>query len=64
MSNGRIQAEKLLVANLGLHAGFGHLFYAELAKANINEGDIVLLGYEYGWQGVFQQLGTYVLKSM
>ena len=37
------------VANLGLHAGFGHLFCSELAKANINEGDIVLLGYEYGW---------------
>ena len=38
------------VANLGLHAGFGHWFYTELAKANINEGDIVLLGYEYGWE--------------
>lgn len=38
------------VVNLGLHAGFGPLFYSELAKANINEGDIVLLGYEYGWQ--------------
>lgn len=38
------------VANLGLHAGFGHLLPSELAKANINEGDIVLLGYEYGWE--------------
>lgn len=38
------------VANLGLHAGFGHMFYSELAKANINAGDIVLLGYEYKWQ--------------
>lgn len=37
------------VANLGLHGGFGNLFISELAKANINEGDIVLLGYEYGW---------------
>lgn len=40
------------VVNLGLHAGFGHLFYSELAKENINPGDIVLLGYEYGWGGV------------
>lgn len=38
------------VVNLGLHAGFGPLFYSELAKANIGQGDIVLLGYEYGWQ--------------
>lgn len=37
------------VVNLGLHAGFGHLFYSELAKENINPGDIVLLGYEYDW---------------
>lgn len=26
------------------------MFPSELAKANINKGDIVLLGYEYGWQ--------------
>ena len=38
------------VANLGLHAGFGHLFVSELAKQGINPGDIVLLGYEYDWQ--------------
>lgn len=38
------------IVNLGLHAGFGNLFCSELAKANINRGDIVLLGYEYGWQ--------------
>lgn len=38
------------VANLGLHMGFGYLFFTELAKVNINAGDIVLLGYEYGWQ--------------
>lgn len=37
------------VVNLGLHAGFGHLFNTSIAKANINEGDIVLLGYEYDW---------------
>lgn len=37
------------VANLGLHIGFGPLFYSELAKTNINKGDVVLLGYEYGW---------------
>lgn len=37
------------VVNLGLHAGFGGLFNTELAKTNINAGDIVLLGYEYGW---------------
>lgn len=44
------------VVNLGLHAGFGHLFYSELAKANINAGDIVLLGYEYGWQNGFDKI--------
>lgn len=44
------EASGYKVANLGLHAGFGHLFYSELAKANINKGDIILLGYEYGWQ--------------
>lgn len=37
------------VVNLGLHADFGFFFLSELAKANINEGDIVLLGYEYNW---------------
>lgn len=51
------------VANLGLHAGFGHLFHTELAKANINEGDIVLLGYEYGWQSGFQQLDQELVMS-
>lgn len=39
------------VCNLGLHIGFGSLFYSEMAKKNINAGDIVLLGYEYGWGG-------------
>lgn len=37
------------VVNLGLHAGFGQGFYSELVKANLNSGDIVLLGYEPGW---------------
>lgn len=38
------------ISNLGLHAGFGNLFITELAKQNINEGDIILLAYEYGWE--------------
>lgn len=48
------------VCNLGLHAGFGAIVPTELSKANINEGDIVLLGYEWGWleQGYFDTLGT------
>ncbi len=44
------------VVNLGLHAGFGHLFYSELSKENINQGDIVLLGYEYNWPEDFESL--------
>ena len=51
------------VANLGLHAGFGHLFYSELAKENICQGDIVLLGYEYGWQDGFDYLGQDLIMS-
>lgn len=53
------------VANLGLHAGFYSLFYTELSKANINPGDIVLLGYEYGWQniGAFDSIGTELVMS-
>lgn len=53
------------VANLGLHAGFYPLFYTELSKANINPGDIVLLGYEYGWQnkGAFDSIGTELVMS-
>ena len=51
------------VVNLGLHAGFGHLFYSELAKANINEGDIVLLGYEYEWQNGFDSLNQNLVMS-
>lgn len=37
------------VVNLGLHAGFGHKFNAELAKGNINPGDVVVIAFEYGW---------------
>lgn len=51
------------VANLGLHAGFGHLFYSELAKENINEGDIVLLGYEYNWISDFETLGQQLIMT-
>ncbi len=51
------------VANLGLHAGFGHLFHSELAKENINEGDIVLLAYEYGWQDGFEYLDQSLIMS-
>lgn len=57
------EASGYKVANLGLHAGFGHLFYSELAKANINKGDIVLLGYEYGWQGGFDTLDQNLIMS-
>lgn len=51
------------VINLGLYAGFGSLFYTELAKENLNPGDIVLLGYEYGWQDSFSSLGQDVIMS-
>ena len=53
------------VVNLGVHADFGRAFYAELSKANINSGDIVLIGYEYGWneQGAFSSLGTDLVMS-
>ncbi len=37
------------VANTAIHAGIGALYETELSKANICEGDIVLLGYEWGW---------------
>lgn len=53
------------VVNLGLHAGFGYLFNAELAKGNINSGDIVLLAYEYGWAGprAMDNLGVDLVMS-
>lgn len=59
------EASGYKVVNLGLHAGFGHLFYSELAKANINKGDIVLLGYEYDWmtKAGFNDLGTDLIMS-
>ena len=43
------KATGMQVANLGLYAGFGDLFQTELVKANLSEGDIVLLAYEYNW---------------
>ena len=51
------------VANLGLHAGFGYLFTSELAKEKINEGDIVLLGYEYDWVDNFAYWGQSLIMS-
>ena len=53
------------VANLALHIGFGPLFYTELSKANINKGDIVLLGYEDGWykKGAFDKIGVDLVMS-
>lgn len=33
--------------NLGLHAGVGYKFYAEMAKNNLQAGDIVVIGFEY-----------------
>ena len=51
------------VANLGLHAGFGHLFYSELAKENINQGDIVLLAYEYDWYNGFRMGGQDLIMT-
>lgn len=48
------------VVNLGLHAGMGQYFNTEISKANINEGDIVILAYEYLWFGndKFKSIGT------
>lgn len=53
------------VANLGLHAGFGSVVPTELAKANIGQGDIVLLAYEWGWHsdGYFDIFGTDLVIS-
>lgn len=53
------------VVNMGLHAGFNHVFYSELAKANINPGDIVLLAYEYNWYepAAFTTIGTELVMS-
>lgn len=59
------EASGYKVANLGLHAGFGAVFYTELTKANINEGDIVLLGYEDGWnrEGYFENIDAKLVMS-
>lgn len=59
------EASGYKVVDLGLHAGFGYLFYSEMAKSNINEGDIVLLGYEYGWEkeSGFDQLGADLIMT-
>jgi len=54
------------VANMGLHAGFGGLFNTEIAKANIDKGDIVLLSYEYSWctdESYFEKLGVDLIMS-
>ena len=53
------------VANLGLHAGFGSVVFTSLSKANIQEGDIVLLAYEWGWraEGAFDFIGTDLTMS-
>lgn len=37
------------VVNMGLHAGFGTYFCTEIAKANIQKGDIIVLAYETGF---------------
>lgn len=36
-------AMKMPVVNLGLHGGLGNAFHEEIAKLNINEGDIVVV---------------------
>lgn len=49
---------KYKVVNMGLHAGFGNLFNTEIAKANINQGDIIVLAYEYSLNNdSFEKLG-------
>lgn len=51
------------VVNLGLQAGFGNLFPSELSKENINEGDIVLLAYEYDWVNDFHSMAQDLIMS-
>lgn len=53
------------VVNLGVHAGFGPIFFSEVSKANINEGDIVLLAYEYNWypDDGFDMVGTELIMT-
>lgn len=38
---------KMHVVNAALHAGFGMPFQTEIVKGNINQGDVVILVYEY-----------------
>jgi len=40
-------ATGMMVVNLGLHAGLGYQFYTEMAKASINPGDLLVVGFEY-----------------
>ena len=53
------------VVNLGLYASFGDLIPAELSKANINAGDIVICAYEYGWnkENDFDTIGADMVMS-
>lgn len=37
------------VVNLGLYGGLGNLFQTEIVKGNLQEGDVVVLAYEYNW---------------
>lgn len=37
------EAMGMLVVNLGMHGGLGNAFHEEMAKQNINEGDIVVI---------------------
>lgn len=44
------------VVNMGLHAGFGFKVLTQWSKANINEGDIILLAYEWCWIDEFYNM--------
>ena len=59
------EASGYKVVNLGVHAGFGPIFFSEISKANINEGDIVLLAYEYNWypDDGFDMVGTELIMT-
>ena len=57
------EASGYQVVNLGLHAGFGQMFTVELSKENINPGDIVLLGFEYGWEIGIDNFGQHLIMS-
>ena len=53
------------VVNMGLHAGFGQDFNTTLALQSINEDDIVVLVYEYGWfnSNGFDKFGASLVMS-